>query len=257
MDDKPIKSEIAQSWDNESLYYDECVGHGVKTIEEKQLWKEAFLSVLPEKKQLSVLDVGCGTGAMGLILSEMGHDVTGIDLSEKMMEIGKEKSGKHGLAMKFLTGDAEYPPFAEDSFDVVINRHLLWTLPNPGTALANWYRVLKPEGILMVIDGVWNDGTLVTQICRNLSSTIADIFEPHRHGEKGYSDEIKKILPNSGGVPDQTAQNYFSDVGFVDISIMDLMNIRENQRAHLLWYQKLAAGKNYYLISGKKSEKTV
>ena len=47
------------------------------------------------------------------------------------------------------------PPFGPGSFDAVTNRHLLWTLTDPATALRNWHALLRPGGVLVVIDGIW------------------------------------------------------------------------------------------------------
>lgn len=68
----------------------------MKTDGEREFWKEVFSVRLPDSP-LDVLDVGCGTGAMGLILSEMGRRVKGINLSENMRSIGREKAKKAGF----------------------------------------------------------------------------------------------------------------------------------------------------------------
>lgn len=251
MDDTTIKSGIAQTWNEESSFYDTHVSHGVQTVEEKKLWMDAFASVLPTHP-LHILDVGCGTGAMGLILAEMGHTVTGIDLSEGMIAIGRKKAEAAGLPMKFLEGDAENPPFVDETFDAVVNRHLLWTLPHPDTALAGWYRALKPEGVVMVIDGVWDDGGVVTAIRRKTSGTLARILEPHPHGEKGYDEEVRRALPNKGGVPEEKTRAYLTAAGFTEISVANLVSIRNNQRLRMKWYQKINPANPYYLISGTK-----
>ncbi|MCZ9313526.1 MAG: class I SAM-dependent methyltransferase [Methanocorpusculum sp.] len=252
MDDKAVKSEIAESWNEEAAYYDTHVSHGIQTEEERLLWMNAFQTVLPPGDSLSILDVGCGTGAMGLILAEMGHAVTGIDLSEGMMGIGRKKAETVHLPMTFQSGDAEHPPFAENTFDVVINRHLLWTLPHPDTALANWYQVLKPEGVVVVIDGVWDDGSVISAVRRRTSSVFARILEPHPHGEKGYSTKVCDALPNRGGVPEAEARRYMENTGFVGISILNLDHIRVNQRQRLKWYQKINPISPYYLMAGRK-----
>lgn len=252
MNDSSIKSEIANSWNSEADYYDSHVSHGIQTEEEKELWIRAFETALPSgKSDLNILDVGCGTGAMGLLLSGMGHNVTGLDLSEGMMSIGRKKAEGSGLSMIFLSGDAENPPFGDNTFDCVINRHLLWTLPNPEVALDNWCRVIKTGGKVLVIDGLWDDGTLGTKVRRTFSQTIAKIVEKHPHGSL-YSDVLNLSLPNRGGVPEEKARDYFSRAGLADISIQNLINIRENQKKRLKWYQKLNNSWSYYLISGVK-----
>ncbi len=250
MDDSEIKSGITQKWDTSAGQYDLHVSHGVKTGEEKHLWMDTFRTVLPEGN-LRILDVGCGTGAMGLILAEMGHDVTGIDLSEGMMAVGRKKADAAHRSMIFQQGDAENPPFADDSFDVVVNRHLLWTLPHPAEALASWKRVVRPGGRVIVIDGVWDDGKITTKIRRDMSAALGTVFDP-LPAPVPYNDGISASLPNPGGVPESTARRYFTGAGLADVSFQNLMHIRDLQRRQLKWYQKISHHWSYYLISGTK-----
>jgi ubiquinone/menaquinone biosynthesis C-methylase UbiE len=252
MDDKTVKSKIAESWSEKAAYYDTHVSHGIQTNEEKLLWINALQSVLPPGDKLSILDVGCGTGVMGLVLAEMGHVVIGIDLSEEMMNIGRKKAASAHLSMTFRHGDAEHPPFAENTFDVVINRHLLWTLPHPDTALASWYQVLGPGGVVMVIDGVWEDGSTISTVRRRTSIALSRILESHPHGDKGYSTEISDSLPNQSGIPETEARKHMENAGFVGISVLNLDDICVNQRQQLKWYQKISPCWPYYLASGIK-----
>nr|WP_255350502.1 MULTISPECIES: class I SAM-dependent methyltransferase [unclassified Methanosarcina] len=97
--------------------------------------------------------VGCRTGKLSLIFAEMGHKVTGIDISRKMLKTVEAKAKARRDDVTFGEGDAENPPFEPDTFepdtfepdtfDVFINRSLLWTLPYPDTAVTNWKKVLN------------------------------------------------------------------------------------------------------------------
>lgn len=255
MSNDKIKSEIAESWNHESAFYDSYISHGVQTEDEKKLWKDVFSCSLPQNSSpLRILDVGCGTGAMGLILAEMGHTVIGIDLSEGMMEVGRGKAFKFGLPMTFQNGDAENPPFKDNSFDAVINRHLLWTLPHPDTALKGWYRVLKPGGIVMVIDGVWDDGRTTTAVRRRIGDMFTKIFDHRPHGDKGYTDEVCDALPNRKGVPEEKTRQYLGNAEFTEISAQNLSHIRKNQHRRYKWYQKISPAGSYYLVSGIKGD---
>lgn len=251
MHDETMKSEIAERWTAGSKEYDRHVSHGIRRTEEKDAWIAVLGSVLP-KQPLRILDVGCGTGAMGLLLSEMGHTVTGIDLSAGMMEVGRTKNAELGLSMTFQEGDAEDPPFADETFDAVINRHLLWTLPHPETALANWYRVLKPSGTLIVIDGRWDDGSLVSAMRRKLSLGIACRLEKHPHGSHEYSAELRSNLPNVGGMPQEMVEEQFRRIGLSAVRTQSLAEILAIQRKEMTWYAKIAPQSPYYLVSGTK-----
>lgn len=254
MEDATLKKEIREYWDEGALNYDCHVNHGMKTYGERELWKEAFSVRLPDKP-LDVLDVGCGTGAMGLVLSEMGHRVKGIDLSENMMSIGREKAKECGLSMTFEIGDAEQTQFEDNTFDVVVNRHLLWTLPHPEKALLDWKRVIKPGGFVIVIEGCWDNGTLSAKLRREMTYTLEKLFTPKLRKEKyHYIDSVEKALPNMGGVTQEKAKVYFSSAGLSNIYVHDLSKIQEYQKKELTWYRKISSSTNRYMISGIKSE---
>ncbi|WP_292408457.1 MULTISPECIES: class I SAM-dependent methyltransferase [unclassified Methanoculleus] len=253
MDDSTLKERITTRWDKGSWHYDSHVAHGIGTPDEKRLWMDAFSAVLPDRRSI-VLDVGCGTGAMGLILSEMGHTVTGLDLSEKMMEIAGEKAKANGLSMTFERGDAEETPFENDAFDVVVNRHLLWTLPHPEKALSEWKRVVGPGGMVVVVDGRWDDGRPMTKFRRALGLKLEQLFIPQlRNAVCGYDETVQAALPNMGGVPEDRALKYFVDAGFSNAKIHDLGAIRSNQRKQLKWYQKVSPITSYYMVTGVKA----
>ncbi|MCU0630384.1 MAG: class I SAM-dependent methyltransferase, partial [Methanoregulaceae archaeon] len=161
MIDHEIKDAVRKSWDHSSVMYDSCPGHGIGTEEEKVAWKQELARNIPESPQ-RVLDIGCGTAVMGLLFAEMGHQVTGVDLSEAMIAKAREKADAQNLPIELRTGDAEHLPFSNGSFDVVVNRHLVWTLPHPEIALKEWNRVLKKGGVVLIIEGIWNDRSLST-----------------------------------------------------------------------------------------------
>lgn len=79
-------------------------------------WKKAFEHVLPGGR-LSVLDVGCGTGELSMLLAEMDHIVTGIDLSKSIVEKAREKNKSLKLNANFKTGDAEDLDFSDATFN--------------------------------------------------------------------------------------------------------------------------------------------
>lgn len=105
-----------------------------------------------EKEEFSdVLDAGCGTGAVISLLNEQypKKRYTGIDLSDKMIEVAKRKALSAGT---FVQGDCEELPFSEDSFDAVLCSMSFHHYPNPERFFANVYRVLRPGGRLILRD---------------------------------------------------------------------------------------------------------
>ncbi len=249
MIDDEIKNAIRKSWDQSSSRYDSCPGHGIGTQAEKDAWKRELAGNIPESPQ-KVLDVGCGTGVIGLLFSEMGHQVTGVDLSEEMMAKARGKAKVQNLSIELRTGDAEHLPFNDGSFDVVVTRHLLWTLPHPQTALKEWHRVLKKGGMLLVIDGIWKNGSLSIQAKRRVSDGLAKLFG-HTHGGH-YDEELRSQLPYDGGVPEETMISDLKDAGFTGICCRDLMYIQEMQKSQQPWFRRFAPGKTYYILAARK-----
>ena len=105
--------------------------------------------------------MGAGTGFLALLLAELGHRVTGVDLAPGMLALARAKAARlpaGAVRPVFAPGDAVDPPLPAGSVDAVISRHLLWTLTEPQRAFANWRRLLRPGGRVVAIDGLWHGG---------------------------------------------------------------------------------------------------
>ena len=174
-----LKNEIRKQWGNRSRSYDNSPGHGIHSDREKQAWLQILSNALNQKQGLRVLDVGTGTGALALMLAEMGHEVTGIDMSERMLKIARDKAQSRNLNPVFRAGDAEAPPFESESFDAIVSRHVLWTLPNPEKAVNQWKKLLKPGGIIVIIDGNFsrNDRTAMQEAWRLMAMPLIFVTE--------------------------------------------------------------------------------
>lgn len=147
-----VKTIIREHWNSRAAHFDESPNHAIASPAERTEWQRLFTASIGQAP-LDIVDVGTGTGEVALLLAGLGHHVTGVDLAEDMLAQARAKNDARGLAATFMTGDAEALPFPDASFDVVVNRHLLWTLPQPERALAEWSRVLVPGGKMVVIDG--------------------------------------------------------------------------------------------------------
>ncbi|MFE9094791.1 class I SAM-dependent methyltransferase [Streptomyces sp. NPDC007264] len=139
-------------WDAASATFDDEPDHGLRDPVVREAWAARLEAWLP-RRACDVLDLGCGTGSLSLLAAERGHRVTGVDLSPAMIELARAKLA--GRDAVFLVGDAAAPPVGEQRFDVVLVRHLLWALPDPGRALRHWRGLLRPGGRLVLVEGVW------------------------------------------------------------------------------------------------------
>lgn len=103
-----------------------------------------------------ILDVATGTGDFAILAAEQLHpdSVTGIDISEGMMQIGREKAKRHGLQgiISFRKEDCSNMSLESESFDAVMAAFGIRNFQNLEEGLAEMCRVLKPNGILCVLE---------------------------------------------------------------------------------------------------------
>jgi len=116
------------------------------------LWQHLLEHHLPQGRLLRVLDVGTGAGFFAVLLTRMGHEVTGIDMSAGMIDEAQKTLAAFGCRADFRKMNAQQLDFSDESFDVVISRNLTWTLPDAMQAYREWHRVLKAGGILLNFD---------------------------------------------------------------------------------------------------------
>lgn len=108
---------------------------------------DTALSLLQDRHH-RVIDVGCGSGVMSAKLAATGRDVVGVDLSEGMIAQAQRRKADN---CTFLRGDAENLPVADQSFDAVVNLISFHHYPNPQNAAAEFRRVLRSSGRLVLV----------------------------------------------------------------------------------------------------------
>lgn len=149
-------------WNTEAAAFDGPPDHGLLDPDVRSAWRALLLERLPAPPA-RILDVGCGTGTLAVLLAQEGFRVDGVDFSPEMIQLAEKKAaGVRGVTL--MVADAFDPPVHAGTYDVVLCRHVLWAMPDPAIALRNWIRLLVPQGVLVLIEGRWsNDVGLSTE----------------------------------------------------------------------------------------------
>jgi 2-polyprenyl-3-methyl-5-hydroxy-6-metoxy-1,4-benzoquinol methylase len=194
-----IKELVRQHWDWRAADFDKEASHALLNDTQSRAWHE-LMSRVAGGVTLDALDVGCGTGFLSLLLAKLGHRVTGIDVAGAMLAMARSKAAAQGLTVNFRYSDAEAPELPAGSFDLIIERHVLWTLPHPASALDSWRHLLRRGGRLVLIEGQWQG------------------MEPRDEYTEIYSQ-----LPLFGGRPDQEIVELIRSRGFNTVTAEPLM----------------------------------
>lgn len=167
-----MTTSSATIWDDVAATFDDASDHGLREPDVRAAWTGALLSWLPAAPA-HVIDMGCGTGSITVLLAEQGYTLTGIDRSRAMLTEARHKAAAHGVQVGLVAGDAGDPPALPGSYDVVLDRHVLWALDRPDIALARWRALLRPGGRLVVIEGEWHTGAGMS------ADTVTTLLRPH------------------------------------------------------------------------------
>lgn len=248
--DAKVKEKVREIWDRRAPEYDNHPGHGIHSEREKEAWKDLFNEVIGLEKR-TVLDVGCGTGVITLLLAEMGHQATGIDISKAMLDTASKKAQEQGLSIELVLGDAETLPFDERSFDIVVSRHVLWTLPDPEAALLEWHRVLKPGGKVIILDGDWGERDIRKKIWRILASPLILITEGRLHSLRSYR-KVMEYLPMSHRKRPEADIEILKKTGFEVVKVKETAIPRTRNFMEFLKYGYF---NGHFLVVGIKEQK--
>ena len=151
----PEKGESPQMFDRIAHRYD--LVNRVLTLRLDVRWRKKLAAMFPDRDNLAVLDVACGTGDVLTIGLKQRKNVSlgvGLDPAARMMARGRDKARECGLAERiaFVRGDALRLPFADGSFDVVTISFGIRNVTDVPRALAEMHRVLAPGGRVLVLE---------------------------------------------------------------------------------------------------------
>lgn len=148
----PKKEGIRELFDDIAVKYDRF--NHISSFGADRSWRrKAVREIADSKNPIDVLDVATGTADFAIAVSKKaapGSRITGIDLSEGMLEIGRKKCV--GMPIELETGDAENMRFSDNSFDRVCVAFGVRNFENLMRGLEEMRRVLKPGGKLVILE---------------------------------------------------------------------------------------------------------
>ena len=151
---KSKKEQVAEMFNRIALRYDRM--NRFLSARTDIGWRKKAILQLKKQRPQHILDVATGTGDMAIMACKLlnPEKITGIDISQEMLEVGRKKIEKEGLNNKIdlQRGDSETINFAENTFDAVTAAFGVRNFEDLETGLAEMLRVMKPGGQLVILE---------------------------------------------------------------------------------------------------------
>jgi demethylmenaquinone methyltransferase/2-methoxy-6-polyprenyl-1,4-benzoquinol methylase len=169
-----------------------------------RLWRRRAIKTISKYyKSPNILDVATGTGDLALAAMKLNPSkISGIDISHKMLEIGREKIERKGFAGKIdlMVGDSEKIPFKDNVFDVAMVSFGVRNFSDPLKGLTEMYRVIRSEGMIMVLEFSKPSGfpfkPLYNFYFRNILPLFGRLFSKDKAAYRYLPDSVMKFPDN-------------------------------------------------------------
>lgn len=147
------KEQVATMFDNISKNYDglnRVISFGIDVS-----WRKKVVKLVSKNNPQQILDIATGTGDLAMMMSQLNpKKIVGLDISEGMLEVGKQKIAKANLTeqIEMVVGDSENMPFDDNSFDAITVSFGVRNFANLDKGLTEIRRVLKPNGTFVILE---------------------------------------------------------------------------------------------------------
>ncbi|MGA2828069.1 MAG: class I SAM-dependent methyltransferase [Streptosporangiaceae bacterium] len=202
-----LQAALRSYWNADAATYDQAVTHIPRSAAVNAAWAAALLRLLPPPPA-NVLDVGAGTGFLAMNLARLGYQVTALDSAPAMLEQLTAKASGAALAIETVCADAADPP--DGPFHAVVQRHLIWTLPDPGQALNAWHQA-APTGRLVLFESVWGSAADPAERLRSYGRRLVRRLhgDAHEHHAE-YDPQWQAALPLGTGTSPEALTSLLS-----------------------------------------------
>jgi demethylmenaquinone methyltransferase/2-methoxy-6-polyprenyl-1,4-benzoquinol methylase len=185
-------------------------------------WKHHVVDLAAVRKGDKALDVCCGTGDIAQSLARSGADVVGLDFSEEMLQVARQRASKENQnrTVSFVQGDAQHLLFGDGEFDIVTTGYGLRNLANWEMGLCEMQRVAKSGGRVVVLEF----GKPANVFWRGIYFSYLKICVPllgvlfcGSYKAYAYILESLRHYPGQAGVAQKMRELRFAEVGTVNI----------------------------------------
>jgi demethylmenaquinone methyltransferase/2-methoxy-6-polyprenyl-1,4-benzoquinol methylase len=216
------KKQVEKMFDSISFEYDKLnrlisAGNDVK-------WRKHIYKIANHLSPVDVLDIATGTADIAMELSKIkGSKITGLDISEKMLNVGREKIIDRSLQDKItlVSGDAENLHFSKNTFDLISIGFGVRNFQNLKKGLSESFRVLRDGGTLIVLETSVPQNTFIKFFYLLFSRTfiplIGSLFSKDKKAYK-YLQKSAEEFPSG-----ENFSQILKSCGFKDVEIMPLM----------------------------------
>lgn len=184
-----------------------------------RLWRKRAIEIIGQTHKPSlILDVATGTGDLAIAAMKLNPDrVTGIDISEKMLETGQKKIRSKGLTGKIelIRGDSEKIRFDDNYFDVAMVAFGVRNFSDPHKGLCEMNRVIRPGGLIMVLEfskpAVFPFREVYNFYFHNVLPFFGRLFSKDKKAYRYLPDSVMKFPDNEAFI------KHLQDAGFIQV----------------------------------------
>jgi demethylmenaquinone methyltransferase/2-methoxy-6-polyprenyl-1,4-benzoquinol methylase len=213
------KEQVAQMFDTISGNYDglnRVISFGIDVK-----WRKKVLQLVENKNPDTILDIATGTGDLAILMTKTkATKIIGLDISEGMLDVGRKKIANKNLQNKIemILGDSENMPFPDNHFDAITVSFGIRNFENLEKGLSEILRVLKPNGIFVILETSNPTKTPFKQgynfYTKNILPLIGKFFSKDNVAY-GYLSESAAVFPFG-----EALNNILRKVGFIDVVAM-------------------------------------
>ncbi|MEX2694916.1 class I SAM-dependent methyltransferase [Rhizobium mongolense] len=254
-----LRDEIKAYWSARAESFDQSPGHEIFTETERHAWHRLIVKHLGAGEGRRALDLASGTGVISHLMDDLGFEVTGLDWAEPMLERARAKAKSRGRMISFRMADVENTTELDDTYDVIVTRHLVWTLVDPEKAFAEWMRVLKPGGTLLIVDGDFVSANFAERLVKRVMKLLegGGLLKADPGHAPGmaeiHSSILSRVYFSKGARADKIAA-LLKNAGFEHVQIDEnLREVHKAQAHHWNYFKVLSRGLQHrYAISACK-----